>query len=104
WQGPVYNLLPHVTAGATYDFSAWGKIAGLSTSTMGITVKTTCAESGENYQQTGSTAVNDSDWTQLSGSLTLPACTLTEVSMYFDGPEAQADILLDDVSVVAAQQ
>lgn len=103
WQGPVYNLLSAVQPGATYNFSAWGKIGGLSSANMNITVKTTCADGTSAYNQAASVGVNDSTWTELAGSLAMPACTLTEVALYFDGPAVEADVYLDDVSVTLAQ-
>src|SRR5690606_12965935 len=99
WQGPVYNLLSAVQPGETYDFSAWGRIGGVSASNMNITVKTVCSDGTENYGQAASIGVNDMEWTELAGSLTMPSCSLTEVSMYFDGPDTSADIYLDDVLV-----
>lgn len=103
WQGPVYNLLSAVQAGGTYDFSAWGKLGGASADSMNITVKTNCSESGETYHQVASQVVYDDEWSELSGTLTLPTCSLTEVSLYFDGPAQDANIYLDDVTVTAAQ-
>ncbi len=103
WQGPVYDLRPVVEPGATYDFSAWGRIGGASADIMNITVKTVCSDGTENYNQAASTGVNNFEWTELAGSLTLPDCNLTEVSLYFDGPAPTADIYLDDVSVTVAQ-
>lgn len=97
WQGPVYNLLPTVAAGDEVSVSAWGRIAGAASDTMNITIKTTCAEDGDAYHQLASVAVSDSDWTELSGSLVLPECTLTDVSLYFDGPAIGVDVYLDDV-------
>lgn len=99
WQGPVYNLLGVVEAGQSYDFNAWGMISGAATSTMNITIKTVCDDGSQNYLQAASTSVNDLAWTELSGSVTLPDCNLTEVSLYFDGPAVGIDTLLDDVSV-----
>jgi hypothetical protein len=103
WQGPVYNLLSAVTPGATYNFNAWGKVAGSASEPMSITVKTTCDDGSEAYNYVGGATVTDTSWTELNGSLTMPSCVLTEVSMYFDGPAAGVDSLLDDVSVELAE-
>lgn len=102
WQGPVYSLLGSVEAGSTYDFSVWGKVSGSASESMNITVKTVCDDGTEAFNWVGSNTVTDSDWSEISGSLTMPSCTLTEVSLYFDGPAIGVDSLVDDVSVIAA--
>ncbi|SMF38509.1 Endo-1,4-beta-xylanase, GH35 family [Alteromonadaceae bacterium Bs31] len=99
WQGPVYDLLSDVVAGGTYEVNAWGMIEGAAEDTLNITVKTACAAGGEAYHQLYSTTVNDSDWTELQGSIVLPNCDLTQVFLYFDGPAAGVDIYIDDVEV-----
>lgn len=99
WQGPVYNLLPAVISGGYYEVSAWGRVAGTAAEVMNITLKTTCADGEVTYHQLDSTTVIDSEWTELSGNVVLPVCSLTEASLYFDGPSASADIFLDDVLV-----
>ncbi len=100
WQGPVLNILNKVVPGATYDITGWGRIAGAAADNLFITVKTVCADGAENYLQADAITATDSEWQQLQGSVTLPACALTEVSLYFDGPNAGVDVYLDDVIVV----
>lgn len=102
WQGPVYSLLGAVTPAATYTITAWVKIAGDSSSAMNITVKTACDDGSEAYNFAGSTTANEDEWLELIGSVTLPDCVLTEVSLYFDGPAAGIDSLVDDVRVTLA--
>ncbi|WP_028884868.1 endo-1,4-beta-xylanase [Teredinibacter turnerae] len=101
WEGPVYSLLSSVTAGSSYDIAAFARVDAGSAEAMNITVKVACDDGSEEYIWAGSAEVNDSDWTEVAGSVTLPACNLTEVSMYFGGPAQAAGIYLDQVSVVA---
>ena len=104
WQGPVYNLLPNVDSGASYTISAFSKLAGLTAADMNITVKTTCEDGTSAYNWAGATGVNSTGWTEVAGAITLPACPLTEVSLYFSGPAAEANIYLDEVTVLEAAQ
>lgn len=102
WEGPVYNLLSAgLEAGATYDVSAWGRIAGVALDSMSITLKVVCDDGATSYLWGGAADVSDAAWAEVSGSVTVPDCTLTEASLYFGGPAQAADIYLDDVSVIA---
>lgn len=99
WQGPVYYLLSTAQSGESYDIAAWVRVQGAASANVNITVKTVCDDGSESYLWAGGNTVNDSGWTQVNGAVTLPSCTLTEVSLYFDGPDIGIDTLLDDVDV-----
>jgi len=101
WQGHVYNLLGHVGGGATLNVSAWGMIEGAAQDSMNITLKVVCEGEAESYNQLAAYTVNDAEWTELVGSITLPACTFSELFLYFDGPAAGVNTYLDDVYVTA---
>lgn len=100
WQGPVYNLLSAISADGAYAISGWGKVAGSATGTMNIVVKTSCDDGSEAYNFVGGATVSDSAWSEISGEFTAPSCNLTEASLYFEGPAAGIDSMLDDVSVI----
>ncbi len=103
WEGPVYDLLSSgLEAGKTYAVSAWGRIAGASSDSMTITLKVTCEDGSSDYLWGGAADVTDSDWNEISGTVTVPDCTLTEGSLYFGGPAQEVDVYLDDVQVVLA--
>jgi len=104
WQGPVYDLLPVIVAGGTYDVTAWGMVDGLAESPMNITVRTVCADGTGDYHQLASLTVNNQDWTELTGSIVLPDCELTQVSLYFDGAPEGVDVYLDDVFVSGTEK
>lgn len=99
WQGPGYDLTSKVVAGGFYEVNAWGLVDGTSSDTLNITMKTSCADGTETYHQLASVTANNADWTQLSGSITLPSCDLVQAYLYFDGPAAGVNIFLDDVVV-----
>lgn len=103
WEGPVYSLLGAVDAGGSYAISAFTRISGSSAGTepVSITVKVACDDGSSEYLWGGQVSAVDSDWTELAGSVTLPSCNLTEVSMYFGGAAQAASIYLDEVSVTA---
>jgi len=103
WEGPVYNLLSVAQPAATYEISAWGKIEGAASDSMNITVKAACDDETEDYLWGGQATVTDTGWAQIAGSVTLPDCALTEVSMYFGGPAQDVNIFLDEVSVLLAE-
>ena len=101
WQGAVYDLLPTVTSGQTYQITAWSKISSMSTieHNISITVKSRCEGDSELYNGVGAGLINNLDWQQVTGELVIPECTLAELFMYFDGLPIGVDYLLDDVSV-----
>lgn len=102
WEGPVYNLLGAIESGASYDISAFGRVDSGVIQTMSITLKITCDDGYEEYLWGGSADVFDTEWSEVSGSIALPACNLTEASLYFGGPDQEVGIYLDAVSVTLA--
>lgn len=103
WQGPVFDLLPLVQPAQALSISVHGKIAGASSDNLQVTFKTVCTGETEAYNSVGTTAVNDSEWTEVNANFSVPDCNLSEVFMYFDGAAAGVDILIDDVEVLAEQ-
>ncbi len=97
WQGPSYNALPLVTAGETYEMSAWVRMeAGLEPVTLSL--KSVCSDGVEVYTSLAS-AIVDTEWTPMAGLITVPDCGLTELAPYFEGPAANAVFFLDDASL-----
>jgi Carbohydrate binding domain len=97
WQGPSYNVLPLVTVGDTYDFSGWVRMEeGLEPVTM--TLKSACSAVEATYTTLGSVIV-DTEWTLVSGLITVPDCGLSELTPYFEGPAQNAVFFVDDVSL-----
>jgi hypothetical protein len=114
FQGTAQDLTQSATQGQTYAASAWvlvqnpgdaGTDAGaIQDQPASITVAATCLTDGASnitYLQAGAAAANSSSWTKVSGSFTVPVCTLTALQFYVEGPAVGIDLYVDDVSVVA---
>ena len=70
---------------------------------MTITIKTVCEDGTESYLNNDYIGVDVGSWSELTSTITLPACALTEVSLYFENAAPAYDIYLDDVSVIAVE-
>ncbi|HEX9620935.1 MAG TPA: endo-1,4-beta-xylanase [Polyangiaceae bacterium] len=99
WQGPAVNLNQLVQPAFEYDASAFARIAGASSDVLRMTLKTRCAGESDSFMGLASAQGSDSGWVELTGTFTVPDCTLEEVTLYFEGPAAAVDILVDDVAV-----
>jgi GH35 family endo-1,4-beta-xylanase len=99
WQGPVYDLGPGVSPGATYKIGGFARIAGATSAPVAITVMSVCG-STTNFTPVATATGTDQDFVELSGSYLVPACNdLTSLALYFEGPPAGVDLIVDDVSV-----
>jgi hypothetical protein len=95
---PLESLLE---AGLRYRAEAWVRIEAGS-DTVGISLKSVCTETGEDYLQLTTSPVDDTDWSFLAGEFTVPAaaeCTLTELRFYIEGPDAGISFYVDDVGL-----
>lgn len=96
-----YVLTPVVTPGTSYAASAWVTVGGTQTSTVRLAAVVQCVNppAGHNtypWIQNNSSIV-PGEWTQLSGTLAIPDCDLTEAFIYIDGAPAGTDIYVDEV-------
>jgi GH35 family endo-1,4-beta-xylanase len=99
WQGPVYNLLPAATLGATFQIDAFARVAGAASAPVDVVVLSTCGGT-DTFTQVGVATANDQGFVRLSGSYLVPACNdLTQLALYVEGPAAGVTLLVDDVSV-----
>lgn len=99
WQGPATSLLGLVTPGTVYQAHAWVSIGGAEAATTSLTVASTCEGADQTYTQLGSVVASEAEWTQVGGTLNVPNCNLTGITLYVEGPAAEVDVYLDDVSV-----
>ncbi len=105
FEGPAFTLTSAVVAGASYDFSAATRIRGAAAADVRTTLIVECSDSDTpQYLGVASAAASDTDWVELSGSITLPACEITNVQIYFEGPEAGIDIFVDNISLLGESQ
>ncbi|MHC5143774.1 MAG: carbohydrate binding domain-containing protein [Planctomycetota bacterium] len=99
WQGPQQDMLGKMVEGATYQVSAWVRTSTAAGSTVKMTFKQT-DDSGTTFSNGTSGTADNTGWTELSGNFTLTVDgTLTELFVYFEGPDAGIDIYVDDAVV-----
>jgi endo-1,4-beta-xylanase len=99
WQGPVYNLLPSVTPGATYKVDGYARVSGAASAPVNIVLLSTC-NGTDSFTQVGAATATDQGFVAMSGSYQVPACSnLTQLALYVEGPPAGVTLLVDDVSV-----
>jgi hypothetical protein len=99
WQGAEYPLLSVVTAGETLSASAWTRVAGDPSEPVQLTLRTTCQGASTVYTPVATGTATNTGWTQLSGNLTIPNCTLTEATIYVEGPRTTVELFVDDAAV-----
>lgn len=99
WQGPAFELGGLVQPGWEYEVSAYGSIDGAASDTLAMTAKVSCAGEADQFVRLATTTANDDEWVPLTGTLEVPLCDLTGLTLYLEGPAAGVDILLDDVAV-----
>ena len=99
WNGPLSNLTSVVQNGKTYTCSGWVRLDNATSGTVIMTIKKTDG-SGTSYTNVATATGNNSSWVQLAGSYPLNVTgTLTELSIYFEGPSSGVNYYVDDVSV-----
>jgi hypothetical protein len=101
WQGPGYNLVGVAAPATTYTAKVWARTAQGS-ATMTFTYKHRCADdvADPTYNPLGSSLVS-SEWTELTASLVVPDCTLSDSLLYVEGPAVGMDFYIDDASLTA---
>ncbi|HKO94962.1 MAG TPA: endo-1,4-beta-xylanase, partial [Polyangiaceae bacterium] len=99
FNGPATNVTSVVQAEGVYQATAFAKLAGATSGPLALTAQVTCQGGPTNFVRVASATGSDSAWSELSGSFTLPNCTLANVTLYVEGPPAGVNVLLDDVSL-----
>jgi hypothetical protein len=100
WQGGEYPLLGAATAGETLAATVWTRIAGDPSEPVQLTLRSTCQGAATVYTPVVTGTATNLSWTQLSGNITIPSCTLTEATLYVEGPRTTVELFIDDASVV----
>jgi arabinoxylan arabinofuranohydrolase len=99
WNGPLSNITSQVQNGKTYACSGWVRLDNTTSGNVIMTIKKTDG-SGTTYTNVATGTGSNSSWVQLSGNYTLSVSgTLTELSIYFEGPNSGVNYYLDDVTV-----
>jgi hypothetical protein len=99
WQGPGTDVTALVQSGWTYGASAWASIKGAPTDTVRFTAKITCEGEDAQYVPIAEATAVKGEYSELTGGLALPLCTLAEVWLFAEGPAAEVELLLDDVAL-----
>ncbi|MEN8907397.1 MAG: carbohydrate binding domain-containing protein [Clostridiales bacterium] len=98
WMGIKQSVLDKMSAGETYNISAWVRTSGTDDNVQ-ISVEQNDGD-GTQYIAVASGTANNSGWTELSGTFTFnPNGVVTVLDVYIEGPEAGIDIYVDDASV-----
>ena len=100
WHSPKLALDNLMEVGQTYTFYVWLKLASGGAGNAQITIKNTTLNTYTSV--TTSTAVNDQDWTLLTGDFTYPSSDL--MFAYVKGPNVGdgvvSDFYIDDFTLV----
>ena len=100
WHSPKLALDNLMEVGQTYTFYVWVKLASGGAGNAQITIKNTTSITFTSV--TSSTAVNDQDWTLLTGDFTYPSSDL--MFAYIKGPNVGdgvvSDFHIDDFTLV----
>src|SRR5262249_50850993 len=101
--GPAATTITSaVVPGTSYQVSFWVSIAGAAQANVNLTQKIRCSGGSDQYSWLASpVAVQEGQWVELKGTLNVPSCTLSEVTIYAEGPAAGIDLLIDNVSARA---
>lgn len=98
------DILGLIEAGESYGYGAWLSLGGAAPGNVAATFNVIC-DGVESYNFLGTTQVS-SGWTNLAGTINVPACTsITKAQLYFErlfgDTTPTANLYLDDVALVA---
>lgn len=99
WNGPIQNLTNKLQKGNTYTCSGWVRLDNTASAPVIMTIRKT-DDRGTSYTNVAAASGNNSSWVQLTGKYTLDVSgSLSDLSMYFEGPDSGINLYVDDVSV-----
>jgi hypothetical protein len=101
--GPAATTITSaVVPGTSYQVSFWVSIAGAASANVNLTQKIRCSGGSDQYSWLAApVAVQQGQWVELKGTLAVPNCALSEVTIYAEGPGAGIDLLVDNVTARA---
>lgn len=100
--GPAATILTSaVVPGTSYQVSFWVSIDGAAQANVNLTQKIACDGVASYSWLANPVAVQQGQWVELTGTLNVPSCNVTELLIYAEGPPAGVDLLLDNVAVRA---
>lgn len=99
WNGPAQSLLGVLQPSGTYGISVWLRVEGSTSQSVGVTISQIDG-GGTAYWNVASVTASPGQWVQLKGSFTLNVTgTLTELTLYAQGPAAGVNFYADEVVV-----
>jgi hypothetical protein len=99
-QGAVQSLLGSAPRGATYDVVAWASPSTSTAQSLVLAARVRCNGGSDQQIQIAQGTGNNTGFTRLAGTLTVPNCPLGALDVTIQGPPAGVGLLVDDVSVV----
>jgi endo-1,4-beta-xylanase len=100
WNSILQSMNDKMLPGKTYQISGWMKVEGVPSSGINVTVGKT-DDSGTTYTWVASTTVYDNNWAYLLGAYTVNVTgNLTNIFVYFEGPDPNVNFYVDDVNVM----
>lgn len=95
------DLTAQVQPGLTYTVSFWVLTDGAPSSSVHVTSALNCGGSTSYNWLANNGAIPAGTWTQLVGSLTIPAdCSVSQLQVYTEGQDASVNLYIDDVVVL----
>lgn len=98
WQGIQQTLMDKVLVGQTYQISGYVRVSTASAQVK-VSIQKTDGN-GTTYTNVAVGTADNTSWLYLSGNYTLSVTgTLSELWVYFEGPDSGVDLYVDDASV-----
>ena len=99
WQGVKQSLIGKVQIGKTYKLSGWVRLDNSNQDNIIFSIEME-DDSPVQYINIEKLTCSNTEWTELSGEFTpSPTGALKTLDVYFEGPEADVNFFVDDVSV-----
>ena len=93
------NIASIVTPGSSYAVTFWVSVGNVDAAqNVNVTEAIQCDGESANYTWLGQVSVADSEWVEITGTIDLPDCVLTQVTLYAEGTST-GDLYVDDVTV-----
>jgi predicted outer membrane repeat protein len=99
WQGAEYNLLGLAVPGETLGARLWTRVEGDPSEPVLFTLRSTCQGQATQYSPVASATATNVGWVELEGTIEIPSCSLSELTVYAEGPRTGVVLYLDDVSI-----
>lgn len=100
WQGASYNVLGSAVPGDVLAANLWARVEGDPSEPVYFTMRSVCQGASAVYTRIAEATATNTGWVNLVGSVVVPNCNLSELTVYAEGPRTTVVLYIDDVSVV----